>query len=186
MSIQKILAGLLLGSLLQCLVMLLAPLSRVNAPITCPTVVTNAEYSVIRAAAQGELAELHHPAASVSLQSVADPPGGVNQGLGTLRDLRGANWDFLCRNQHEVRLVLRRLGIAGLAEAKDYASDDSFSAKRVRLAFSRVGFSDDGMRAVVYREMSCGALCADGTLIVLERGVTEGWHIVSTLNLWVS
>lgn len=52
-------------------------------------------------------------------------------------------------------------------------------------AFSRVGFTTTGDRALVYYESGSGGLAGGGFLLLLEK--TRGrWRIVADLMVWIS
>ena len=43
----------------------------------------------------------------------------------------------------------------------------------------------DGNTAIIYRGMTCGGLCGDGSILKLERD-GKGWKVVARYSLWVS
>ncbi len=51
--------------------------------------------------------------------------------------------------------------------------------------FSRIGFSCDGIQALMYRSLSCGGLCGSGDLVVLEKKRNQ-WKVVLARLLWIS
>ena len=53
------------------------------------------------------------------------------------------------------------------------------------IAFSRVGFSSDGMQAVFYASNSCGGLCGGGLYVVMEKRGGQ-WTIEKKIDTWVS
>ena len=53
------------------------------------------------------------------------------------------------------------------------------------IAVSRVGFDDQGTHALLYVSHGCGALCADGGFVLVERR-GERWVVLKYLVTWVS
>ncbi len=60
-----------------------------------------------------------------------------------------------------------------------------YPGSRGFVELSRVGFDPYRRQALVYAGWSCGGLCGQGNMIVLEKRDT-GWKVVSKETLWVS
>lgn len=53
------------------------------------------------------------------------------------------------------------------------------------IVFSNVGFDAEKRHAVVYREIHCGGLCADGSFVFLEH-IDSKWKITKAIPIWAS
>lgn len=53
------------------------------------------------------------------------------------------------------------------------------------MAFSRVGFSEDGTQALFYISDTCGGLCGTGMYVVMEKH-NDRWVIEKEIEMWTS
>ena len=53
------------------------------------------------------------------------------------------------------------------------------------MTFSRVGFSEDGTRALFYLSNHCGGLCGTGMYVVMEKR-NGTWAIEREIEMWIS
>jgi len=53
------------------------------------------------------------------------------------------------------------------------------------IVFSNVGFDAEKKHAILYREIHCGSLCADGSFVLLENTNSE-WKVAKTIPIWAS
>lgn len=103
--------------------------------------------------------------------------------------------DFLMKNTRPVRVDVALPGGSRFVSYEDYARTfgdrfgwESFSgANHVEayLTMSRVGFNMFGTRAVVYVEVSCGALCGHGVYYVLYKSRGK-WLRSSEQLKWIA
>ena len=53
------------------------------------------------------------------------------------------------------------------------------------MAFSRVGFNEDGTQALLYASNTCGGLCGGGYYVLMEKH-NGRWVIVKEIEMWIS
>src|SRR5581483_10093465 len=51
------------------------------------------------------------------------------------------------------------------------------------MAFSRVGFNEDGTQALLYASNTCGGLCGGGYYVLMEKH-NGRWVIVKEIEMW--
>ena len=90
----------------------------------------------------------------------------------------------------------RAIGQIGIDEYKSYSEAmlveyldwDKFAAHGVRggiIQFTLPAFNAAGDAAVVYMSRGCGNLCAEGSLLYLERKSSR-WVVVRSILIWIA
>jgi hypothetical protein len=115
-------------------------------------------------------------------------------------DLKPMLADLLTRNTtpHSLRkqfkssrryVLLNAEALSGLFREKGYEGWGDFYRKYPNssgyITFSRVGFNENGTRAIIYRETGCGALCGYGGYILLNKENGD-WKVATGYSCWRS
>jgi hypothetical protein len=94
--------------------------------------------------------------------------------------------DYIARNQTVDLIEVAHIPVHH--RIRSLAADERLmgSTQTLRIGLSRVGFSADHTRAVLYFAFGCGALCAQGDIVWLTRDPIGPWQIAQRQTLWVS
>lgn len=161
------------------------------------------EYAVYEAVLRnmGDQVRTRHLVAETTRGELRDPPGGGDRIRGALERQTAIpaalRLEFIARNRAPARLETGRF----TGTAVEILADSAFQRTRVdnlrshyypepypaggSVRFSRVAFTRDRARALVYVDFHCGGRCGTGELILLRR-TGERWEIVEKKRVWVS
>jgi hypothetical protein len=92
--------------------------------------------------------------------------------------------DHVHRNRHPAWVDAGRIRARQVSLVPDLGGLAGSAADLVshgRLTVSRVGFDRGGKRALVTLHYWCGARCAEGAMLVMERGADGRWRHTSTV-----
>jgi hypothetical protein len=78
------------------------------------------------------------------------------------------------------------LAAADSSGRQEADAPDDVTGRRDYVHLSRVGFSADSTRALVYLGHSCGMLCGAGWKVQLRRNADREWLIVAADLVWIS
>ena len=161
---------------------LLAACARAEPTLEVPTA---DEYAVWSAAIDSLFGarELRLVVKDQSLSGV-EPPREYFVSLRADRELLALRDAYILRNRHPAQPRAGRFAADRVRLVPEFGGPMGWAARLLsdgRLFVSRVGFDRGGSRALVMVGYNCGDLCAEGSLLLLERGVDGRWRITSTL-----
>lgn len=150
-------------------------------PSATPDVPGADEYAVWSAAVDAQFGAL--PRRLVLHEETFDFVTADYPGPQRLRQLSGVPRalarDYLARNAHPARVAAGRLHPSSVGILPDPGgAPDTVPAPGSdgRLTLSRVGFDRGGRRALVTVTFTCGSLCGEGAMLVMERDVHGRWR----------
>jgi hypothetical protein len=166
-------------------------------------VTASADYAVYAVAIDSLVLQTNEPRDLILLTpTVGDGPEGMAS-VEAMRDDADVpddvRADFMAKNRLRVPLraeslalgipfrVLPRDSVTALAErGRDLALTSREGARRDVVHVSRVGFSRDSSRALLYLGHSCGDLCGTGWRVQFRRDAERRWRIVTADAVWMT